>query len=250
MSSKPITLYDIATKLPDAPGSSTTWRTRYSLNMKKLPYQTIYVELPDIESLAKQIGAAPTRTKPDGVTPLYTVPIIHDHATGAVVSESAAIAAYLDKTYPSGPTLVPTGTMPLQLAFRDAVTDLFGGFRGFMTKGFMQNLNDRTLVYWKSRLEEQGVNFEASFNGDEEKEKAWEKALAGFAKLDKWFEGNEGPFVLGNEPCFADAVLGAFLRSGRSAFGKDSKEWKDIASWNGGKWAKYLESFAPYETIL
>ncbi|KAK0457984.1 uncharacterized protein EV420DRAFT_1748327 [Desarmillaria tabescens] len=202
MSSKPITLYDIATKLPDAPGSSTTWRTRYSLNMKKLPYQTVYVELPDIESLAKQIGAAPTGTKHDGVTPLYTIPIIHDHATGAVVSESASIAAYLDKTYPSGPTLVPTGTMPLQLAFRDAVADVFRGFRGFMVKRLMANWNDRTVVYWKSRLEEQGVNLETLLNGDEDKDKAWEKALAGLAKLDKWFEGNEGPFVMGSEAVF------------------------------------------------
>lgn len=248
MSSNLITLYDIPNKLPDAPGSPTTWRARYSLNMKKLSYQTIFLELPDIEPLAKQIGAAPTGTRRDGVTPLYTVPIIHDHATGAVVSESAAIAAYLDKTYPSGPTLVPAGTMPLQLAFRDAVSDVFGAFRGFMIEGIAPKLNDRTVEMWKTRLAEQGVNLDALFDG--EKEKVWEKALAGFGKLDKWFEGNEGPFVMGSEPCFADAVLGAFLRYSWAALGKDSKEWKDIVSWNEGKWVKYLESFAPYETIL
>ncbi|KAK0457990.1 uncharacterized protein EV420DRAFT_405013 [Desarmillaria tabescens] len=248
MSSKLITLYDIPTKLPDAPGSPNTWRTRYSLNMKKLPYQTVYVELPDIEPLAKQIGAAPTGTKHDGVTPLYTVPIIHDHATGAVISESAAIAAYLDKTYPSGPTLVPAGTMPLQLAFRDAVDDVFGGFHGFMIECMLPNMHDRTVVHWKPRMREQGVNFDALFDGD--KEKLWEKALAGLAKFDKWFEGNEGPFVMGGEPCLADASLGAFLRCSRYAYGEDSKQWKDVASWNGGKWAKYLENLAPYEAIL
>ncbi|PBK68675.1 hypothetical protein ARMSODRAFT_957707 [Armillaria solidipes] len=248
MSSKLITLYDFPTKLPDAPGSPTTWRVRYSLNMKKLPHQTVFVELPDIEPLAKRIGAAPTGTRRDGVTPLYTVPIIHDHATGAVVSESAAIAAYLDKTYPSGPTLVPAGTMPLQLAFRDAVSDVFSAFRGFIIEGMKPNLNDRTVELWKERLAEQGINLDAPFDG--EKEQVWEKALAGFAKLDKWFEGNEGPFIMGSEPCFADAVLGAFLRHSRANLGKDSKEWKDIVSWNGGKWVKYLESLAPYETIL
>ncbi|KAK0203379.1 hypothetical protein DFS33DRAFT_1330724 [Desarmillaria ectypa] len=204
MSSKLITLYDLPTKLSDAPGTPNTWRARYSLNMKKLPYQTVYVELPDIEALAKRIGAAPTGTKRDGITPLYTIPIIQDHATGAVVSESAAIAEYLDITYPPGPTLIPAGTMPLQLAFRDAVSDVFGAFSGFMIEGMVPNLNDRTTVYWKSRLEEMGVNFDALFDGD--KDEVWEKALAGFAKLDKWFEGNEGPFVMGSEPCFADAV--------------------------------------------
>ncbi|KAG7441153.1 uncharacterized protein BT62DRAFT_937397 [Guyanagaster necrorhizus] len=249
MSSKLITLYDIPTKLPDSPGSPTTWRARYSLNMKNLPYQTVYVELPDIEALAKRIGAAPTSTKQDGVTPLYTVPIIQDHATGAVVSESAAIAAYLDKTYPSGLTLVPAGTMPLQLAFRDAVSDvLFGPFRGFVIEGIMPKLTDRTAEYWKGKFVKQGGNLEDLFDGD--KVKAWEKAMASLRTLDKWFEGNEGPFIMGNEPCFADAVLAGFLRHSQMALGKDSKEWKDVGSWNGGKWVKYLDSFSPYEAIL
>lgn len=216
--------------------------------MKKLHYQTVFVELPDIEPLAKRIGATPTGTKRDGVTPLYTVPIIHDHATGAIVSESAAIAEYLDKTYPSGPTLVPAGTMPLQLAFRDAVFDIFGAFLRFLFEANAPKLNDRTMEMWKARLAERGINLDALSDGD--KEKVWEKAMAGFAKLDKLFEGNEGPFVMGSEPCFADAVLGAFFRYSRAALGKDSKEWKDMASWNGGKWAKYLENFAPYETII
>ncbi len=109
--------------------------------MKKLPYQTIFLELPDIEPLAKQIGAAPTGTRRDGVTPLYTVPIIHDHATGAVVSESAAIAAYLDRTYPSGPTLVPAGP-------REFCVDAFNCVRLRL-----REFNLRVFVYLSMRLD-------------------------------------------------------------------------------------------------
>ncbi|KAK0237553.1 hypothetical protein EDD85DRAFT_727496, partial [Armillaria nabsnona] len=88
---------------------------KYTLNLKSMPYQTAYVELPDIEALAKNIGASLTSTKPYGVSPFYTIPILQDGSTGAVVSDSVAIAGYLDKTYPSsGPVLIPTGTMTLQ----------------------------------------------------------------------------------------------------------------------------------------
>ncbi|KAK0435617.1 hypothetical protein EV421DRAFT_1681489, partial [Armillaria borealis] len=58
------------------------------------------IELPDTEVLTKNIGASPTSAKPDGVSPFYTIPIIQDDSTGAVVSDSAAIAGYLDKIYP------------------------------------------------------------------------------------------------------------------------------------------------------
>ncbi len=30
--------------------------------------------------------------------------------------------------------------------------------------------------------------------------------------IDKWFEGNEEPFVTDSEPCFSGAVLGTFLK--------------------------------------
>ncbi|KAK0229539.1 hypothetical protein EDD85DRAFT_957296 [Armillaria nabsnona] len=90
-----ITLYDLPSKAGNYPGTMITWRTRYALN---LPYQTVYVELPAVEALAKKIGASPTSTKPDAVSPFYTIPIIQDDSTGAVVSD---LAGYLDKTYPS-----------------------------------------------------------------------------------------------------------------------------------------------------
>ncbi|KAK0202372.1 hypothetical protein DFS33DRAFT_1454661 [Desarmillaria ectypa] len=184
MSSKLITLYVIPTKLSEAPGTLTTWRATYSLNIKNLPYQTVFVKLPDTEPLAKRIGCCSYWYRSDRVTSLCTVPIFQDHATGAVVSESVAITEYLDKTYPcSGPTLIPTGMMTLHLAFRDGVRDHFAALCGFMTESIAPNMNDKTVALWKTRLAE-------------------------------W-----------------------------AGFGKNSKEQKDIITWNSG-------NFAPYETIL
>ncbi|PBK90272.1 hypothetical protein ARMGADRAFT_896631, partial [Armillaria gallica] len=82
-------------------------------------FSTVYVEIPDVEALAKKIGASRTG-EPDGVSPEYMMPIIQDHSTGAAVFNSLAIAAYLDETYPSSGPVIPVGTMTRQLAFTDA----------------------------------------------------------------------------------------------------------------------------------
>ncbi|PBK91063.1 hypothetical protein ARMGADRAFT_1014288 [Armillaria gallica] len=242
-----ITLYDLPTKT--IPGTMITWRTRYALNLKNLPFQVVDVELPDVEALAKKIGAAPTSTKSDGVSPFYTIPIIQDDSTGAVVSDSPAIAAYLDKTYPSsGPVLIPTGTKALQLAFSGAVADAFTPFRPFFSHAITKKMNDATAAYFM-RVRLGGVTKVDAPEG-EEREKLWAKAKENLGKMNKWFEGSEGDFVMGNEPSFADTAICGFLQFMRTMLGEESEEWKDIASWNDGRWGKYLESFKPYEKLL
>ncbi|KAG7441164.1 uncharacterized protein BT62DRAFT_552801 [Guyanagaster necrorhizus] len=243
-----ITLYDLPTKAADSPGTMMTWRTRYALNLKSLPYRTVYVELPDVEALAKKIGAAPTTTKPDGVSPFYTIPIIQDDSTGTVVSDSPAIAAYLDKTYPdSGPILIPTGTMTLQLAFSSAVVDAFAPLRPFYAPGLTTKMNEATAAYFLKRF---GGAVKIEMPKGEEREKLLVQAKENFGKMNKWFEGSEGDFVMGNEPCFADTAICAFLWFTRRMVGEESEEWKDVVSWNDGRWGRYLESFKPYEKLL
>ncbi|PBK91081.1 hypothetical protein ARMGADRAFT_1014299 [Armillaria gallica] len=241
-----ITLYDLPTKT--VPGTMITWRTRYALNLKNLPFQVVDVELPDVEALAKKIGAAPTSTKSDGVSPFYTIPIIQDDSTGAVVSDSIDIAAYLDKTYPSsGPVLIPTGTKALQLAFSSAVVDAFAPFRPFFAHNMTKKVNDATAAYFL-RVRLGGVAKDAPEG--EEREKLLTSAKQNLGKINKWFEGSEGDFVMGNEPCFADTAICAFLQFTRTMLGEESEEWKDVASWDDGRWGKYLEIFKPYEKLL
>ncbi|KAK0489660.1 hypothetical protein EDD18DRAFT_1259043, partial [Armillaria luteobubalina] len=234
-----ITLYDIPSNVADSPGTVTTWRTRYCLNLKHLPYQTVYVEVPDIEDLAKEIGAAPTGLRPDGVSPKYTVPIIQDHATGAVVSDSPVIATYLDKTYPSvGPVLIPTGTRVLQLAFADAVREAIEYLQEpLFYPDFVMKRNERTATYMRENLS--GIYTLASLEG-EEREKMWKTTRENLGKMNKWFEGSEGDFVMGKEPCFTDTVISAFLWLIRNTVGRESEEWKDVATWNDGRWGKHL----------
>ena len=87
--------------------SKNNVRSRYTLNIKGIPYKTIWVEFPDVKALCQKIGAAPTLPLPDG-TMMYTLPTLYDPNTKTAVSDSAAIARYLDRAYPhAGPTLVP-----------------------------------------------------------------------------------------------------------------------------------------------
>ncbi|KAK0464834.1 hypothetical protein IW261DRAFT_1407732 [Armillaria novae-zelandiae] len=241
-----ITLYDLPTVT--TPGTMNTWRTRYALNLKNLPYHVVYVELPDVEALAKKIGAAPTSTKPDGVSPFYTIPIIQDDSTGAVISDSTAIAAYLDETYPSsGPVLIPAGTKALQLAFSSAVDETFAPLRPFFLHAITKKTNAPTAAYFM-RVRLGGVSKVDAPEGVE-REKLLASAKQNLGKMNKWFEGSEGNFVMGNEPCFADTAICAFLHFTRTVFGEESEEWKGVVAWNDGRWGKYLEIFKPYEKL-
>ena len=90
--------------------SKNNVRSRYTLNIKGIPYKTIWVEFPDVKALCQKIGAAPTLPLPDD-TMMYTLPTIYDPNTKAIVSESAAIVRYVEKTFPDfKPTLVPSET--------------------------------------------------------------------------------------------------------------------------------------------
>ncbi|KAH7906584.1 hypothetical protein BJ138DRAFT_1162296 [Hygrophoropsis aurantiaca] len=114
----PITLYDIPCNVPDHPWSPNTMKTRYTLNYKSIPFTTTWAEYPDIEPTMRALGAQPTAGNVSGPTaakdirrptptPLYTLPVIHDHYTGAIVSDSLAIAEYLERTYPNRTTIFP-----------------------------------------------------------------------------------------------------------------------------------------------
>lgn len=169
------------------------------------------------------------------------------HSTGAVISDSPAIAAYLDKTYPScGPVLIPPGTMVLQLAFADTVKEALEHLRlPLFYSYFVTKLNNRSAAPLRKKF---GAKLEAPEG--EEREKMWTMTRDNLGKMNEWFEGSEGDFVLGDEPCFADTVISAIFRLIRSTVGKESEEWKDIATWHDGRWGKHLERFKQYEIVV
>jgi glutathione S-transferase len=77
-------------------------KVRWALDYKGVKWSAL-----DVDPFTKrQMQHLSYKTKLESGSELYTVPAIHDAATGAVVGESSGILGYLEKTYPS-PSLYP-----------------------------------------------------------------------------------------------------------------------------------------------
>ena len=98
---------------------------RFILGYKNLPFDTVWLAIPDVAPTLKEIGASPNKL-PDG-SERYTVPTLSDPNTGAIVTDSWVIAEYLDKTYPEKPIFPPGSKGPIS-ALDSALLALGGGF--------------------------------------------------------------------------------------------------------------------------
>jgi maleylacetoacetate isomerase len=83
-------------KLYEGWRSSASWRVRWALALKKLPYQSVWLDIAAGEHL---------RVLPN-LNPLCTVPTL-ELAPGDVLTESVAIIEWLDEMYPD-PRLLPS----------------------------------------------------------------------------------------------------------------------------------------------
>ena len=81
-------------KLYNFHASSTSYRTRIVLNLKRVPYEYIPVRLDKAEHLAAAYGA---------INPMRGVPTLE--VEGARLYQSSAIIEYLEEVYPTPPLL-------------------------------------------------------------------------------------------------------------------------------------------------
>ena len=199
---EPIVFYDIPSHAKDKAWSPNTWKTRsvllptcfrmpslinpprFCLNMKGLPYKTVWVEYPDIETLCKKIGSTPTFTRRSR-EPLYSLPVIYDPNTKSVVSDSGAIARYLDRTYPDTRTLIPAEADALTAAFGAALWTVFNPDTDLvaiiMPAAFAQ-LREKSRPYFRETREKNlGRTMEAMLESADDAQ--WEKVRASFATM-------------------------------------------------------------------
>ncbi|THU85860.1 hypothetical protein K435DRAFT_763842 [Dendrothele bispora CBS 962.96] len=240
--------FDIPSKI--GAWSPNTWKTRYSLNYKGITYKTVWVEYPDIEKTLKDHGIAAYTTQPDGKTPLYTLPAIYDPVTKTGLTESFAIAKYLDEKYPDRPILVPKGTEVLQKAHINATRARMEPIWQFMLPKTNWNLNERSEAYFrKTREEMEGQTMEEMYPKGEKRKEEWKKLEEGLGQVDKWY-GKEDVLVMGgedNKACFADFAFAGYVIWIRILFGKESEEWKDVSGWQDGRWGRMIQALEKYE---
>lgn len=235
--------------------SPNTWRTRYApqrcrrstletyrlaLGFKGIPFKTVWVEYPDIADLCTRIGAGPTDVNPDG-TPYYSLPVIQDLSTGKVVSDSWAIARYLDATYPERPLLLPPGTAGLQRAFIAAAAHVAVSHYGdSVLLPTCAQLRPRSTEYFRrTREADFGCTMEAISAGQTRVD-AWKKARDGFSRIKGWIEENgEGSrWIMGDVVSYADLVLAAWTVWVRQV---KAAEWENVSEWDDGFWIKFVQ---------
>ncbi|KAF7760741.1 hypothetical protein Agabi119p4_10150 [Agaricus bisporus var. burnettii] len=241
-----ITFYDLARQSPQMTWSPNPFKTRFALNYKKLPYRTVNLELSELESEFKKIGIPPSTTWPDG-RPKYTSPSIFDDSTNTGVSDSYQIAQYLDQTYPDTPKLFPPGTEALQAAFYAQFEQLRTPTFPFLVPTFFEIMNPPSLEYYNQIcVERYGMPLEDYAPKGEERVEAWKKVEVSYNTLYGWLSQSKGPYFMGDTVTFADFAVAGMIYAVEVCIGKDSKEFKDLMTWNNGRWAEFRKSLEQY----
>ena len=167
-----------------------------------------------------------------------------DPNTNRIISDSFAIAQYLDERYPDTPKVLPHGSAALIHVFQTAYLDATkGSIRLGIAKG-AEKLNPVSKEYYiRTRIERFGIPWE-QFAPPEKREQLWNELRAGCDTLDGWYAKSSGQFIMGDEPCFADFMVAGRFKWIEYCFEK--QEWEEVKSWNGRRWGKLVEATDKY----
>ncbi|KAJ6459555.1 glutathione S-transferase-like protein [Mycena sanguinolenta] len=252
MSKPSITFYDIASAPPFRTYAPNPSKSRYALNFKRLhnglQYETSWVDLPDVTKVRKSLGANPVRKLPDG-SDFYTLPVIVDHSTSATVGDSFDIALHLDRQYPSKagePVLFPSSTASLHRAFNTFVDKIFTDH--VVLAGYTMPLNPETAEVSKAEFcRRAGMASWDQFRVDGEARTAmlrsFEAALDELARL--YVRKDEGPFLEGAVPMYADLIVGGWLNMQKESL----PEWQELRGWHGGLWGTVHDALGKYAQL-
>lgn len=269
--SKEITFYDIASNAPLRTFAPNPWKTRYALNHKNLPYKTKPIDMPDIHSVRSQLGVPANRTLPNG-SPYHTLPLIHDQSTATYIGDTFEIALHLDKTYPDSPPLFRPGTIGLTAALNNRVDDLFTKYVALSdVMPFPEASKEKINGIFAARfgltnLEDMALSAEARealFVGFENALGEFAKAYAhtggttdtvwsatGTAAAQAQRKGREevGPWLDGEEPVYADFIVGAWLAMMAECM--PAGDWERVRGWHGGLWGRVHDALEPLREIF
>lgn len=231
---------------------SITICDRFVLNIKGLPYKTVWVEYPDIKALCEKIGATPTNS----ASAQYTLPNIHDPSTNTTISDSLSIARYLDDTYPSTIPMFPLGSHALQDAFQYAVmSTVLPKLNMIMMPVACAALNPRSQEYFRRTRESPtrfGKRLEDLSPVGAQRDADWKGVREGYGHVDGWMKKNRNgtKYVMGDSISYADVTIASLLVFLRLLWGEQSEEWGQVRTWQEGRWAEMSDEFKRYEQIL
>ncbi|KAL4075528.1 hypothetical protein J3A83DRAFT_4369686 [Scleroderma citrinum] len=232
----PLILYDIPSNVEGNYWSPSTARPRYILGYKGLPFEVDWAEFPDIAPRMKEIGAAPSKRR-DG-SESYTLPVLRDPNTGAIVTDSWDIAVYLDNTYPEKP-IFPKDTKGLIRVFDTAYTDQILPALKFLLLRSREILRQPSAEYYTTTREKYfNQTFGELSPEGPERDQHWSALEKGFATVKTWYDKTDGKWLMGSTFSYADILAASGLFWLKKVLHDD--EWKRVAGWHGGQWGRLL----------
>jgi glutathione S-transferase len=210
-----IVLHDLAGADPDLRFSPYCWRTRFALAHKGLPVETVPWRFSDREAIA--------------FSGQGKVPVIQDD--GKVVSDSWAIAEYLEEQYPA-PTLFGGATGRAHALFVNSWADavLIGGIARFIVRDLMDIIDPGDHAYFRSSREARfGQSLEAVQAGREDRLTAFRDLLLPIRlvlRRQRWLGGAA--------PSYADHIVAGTLMWPRCASRFELLDGNDpVSEWQG-----------------
>ncbi|KAK4656337.1 hypothetical protein QC762_310450 [Podospora pseudocomata] len=255
--------YDIAFAVPREKNTAAPnpWKARYALNFKGVPYKTEWVQMLDITKVRKGLGASACRKFADGAD-YYTLPVLKDSTTGAIVGDSFDIALYLQETFPdsgSGDLFPEQPDLNYVCPGAEEVLIPLSKREDVQHKDYSKfNTNVDWAFTLHTALMASGMKWDKEFEQGIKDEfvrrlgaKSWEdmgvygekrvhmleslkQTLTGLAELYK--RNENGPFLLGDRASHADFIVGGWLRFMERTLPAD--EWKQAEGWHDGVFGK------------
>ncbi|KAL8644262.1 MAG: hypothetical protein Q9210_007341 [Variospora velana] len=269
-----MTFYDIASGPPVHPFAPNPWKARYALNFSKTSYRTTWVPLPDVAATRTKLGVPAVRKHADG-SDFLTLPILHDPSSttssssttqqqerGTLVGDSFDIALHLHNEHSSSnydggeggahPPLFPPNTLALHRAFNAHVDTLFSLNGSAQLAGYYMTFDPATAEATKADMARRiGLSRWEDLElppGSEQRKStlaAFEAALG--SGLAAWFvHRDEGPFLEGREPMYADMIVGGWLQMMRNCL----PEWEEMRGWHGGLWGRLHDALEEWAQVL
>ena len=229
----------------------------YALNFTNTPYCTTWIPLPDVAATRKKLGIPACRKHADG-TDFLTLPILYDPTTrqeGTFVGDSFDIAIHLHNkqhSSPDGgrPPLFPPNSLALHRTFNAHVDALFT-LNGVVLAGYYMPLDPATAdasraEYARLAGVSRWEDLEIPPGSEQRKEMlaAFEAALG--SGLAAWFvRRDEGPFLEGGTPMYADLIVGGWLQMMRNCL----PEWEQLRGWHGGLWGRLHDALEEWAQV-
>ena len=197
------------TLTPPSPPNQRTLipKARASLNYKSLPYKTHWIEYPDIAPTFKSLSITPndgTAANTDYSSPACKMP------DGSYVMDSRNIGVALDELQPEPSLHMDSGYVDRALGAVDKIRLNLGPIGMPRVPDL---LNERSAEYFReTRGKRFGMPLAELAKSDRVGENAWKSAEPGLQELRTILNENEGPYVLGKEPSFADFAIAGLFR--------------------------------------